>query len=105
MLVLTWMISIAGVLQQNHVTLGLIITNWVLIADAIAVLAVGAEIWFYTLQPKTNFLKQWVESSPQAQQVLQDTVRFRFRTKKAPVAHYAMVTSVCCLATLLRIHQ
>jgi len=74
MLVVTWMISIGGILQQNHVTAGLIITNWALIADAVAVITIGAEIWFYTLESTNNFLKQWVESSPQTIQSLQDTL-------------------------------
>lgn len=76
MLVITWMISIGGILQQNHIVLGLHITNWALIVDAIAVLVIGGEVWVYTLEPTKNFLQQWTTASPQVVQSLQDTVRF-----------------------------
>jgi len=74
MLVITWMISVGGILQQNHVTMGLIITNWALIADAVAVLSIGATVWFYTLRPTQNFLIAWEAASPVARQALQDSL-------------------------------
>ncbi len=75
MFVVTWMISIGGILQRFHNTMGLIITNWALIADAIGVLSVGGTVWFYTLREKSNFLQQWEQASPQLRQGLQDQVR------------------------------
>jgi len=72
MFIVTWMISIGGILQRFHNTMGLVITNWALIADAIGVLSVGGTVWFYTLREKSNFLQQWEQASPQLRQGLQD---------------------------------
>ncbi|KAG8905129.1 phospholipid scramblase 1 [Tulasnella sp. 403] len=72
--VVTWMISIAAILQQNHVTVGLVITNWTLILDASATLFIGCAIWYYTLMPTKNFLDQWQHSTPERLQALQDTL-------------------------------
>jgi len=72
--ILTWMVSVGAILQQNHVTIGLVITNWALIADAAMTVVVGCIIWFYTLRPTRNYLEAWEASSPQVRQALQDTL-------------------------------
>ncbi|THH06271.1 hypothetical protein EW145_g4197 [Phellinidium pouzarii] len=54
-LLVTWAFSVGAVIQPNHVTKPLIILNWLLILDAIAVLVVGTFIWFYTLEERANF--------------------------------------------------
>lgn len=71
---ITWVISIGGIIQRNNKTGGLIITNWALIMDATAVVVIGCIVWFYTLQETNNFLKVWETSSPATLQTLQDTV-------------------------------
>jgi len=75
MLLITWMLSVGSILQQNHVTIGLVITNWALIADAVGVLSIGATIWFYTLRETNNYLTQWKDASPAVLQNLQDTLQ------------------------------
>lgn len=74
MFLVTWLISIAGILQQNHVTVGLVATNWALIMDAIGVMITGTMVWVYTLQPTKNFLQEWEATSPLTRQSMQDTV-------------------------------
>lgn len=74
MFLVTWLISIAGILQQNHVTVGLVMTNWALILDAIGVLIIGTMVWIYTLEPTKNFLQEWEAASPATRQALQDKV-------------------------------
>jgi len=71
---ITWMMSIGGILQQNHVVIGLVITNWALILDALGVIAIGGTIWFYTLTPTLNYLDQWQLAHPATRQALQDTL-------------------------------
>jgi len=71
---LTWAISIIGMLQRNYITIGLIITNWALIGDAIAVVVIGGMVWFYTLTPTNNFLMAWKAAGPATQQALQDSL-------------------------------
>jgi hypothetical protein len=72
--IVTWMISILGILQPNHITMGLVITNWALIIDAIAVITIGGIVWFYTLTPTNNFLMAWKAVGPASQQALQDSL-------------------------------
>jgi hypothetical protein len=37
-LLLTSFLSVGAIIQRNHVTMGLVVLNWVLIADAVIVL-------------------------------------------------------------------
>ncbi|KAG8981879.1 phospholipid scramblase 1 [Tulasnella sp. 425] len=75
MFLVTWLISIAGILQQNHVTVGLVATNWALIMDAIGVMIIGTMVWVYTLQPTKNFLGEWEATSSVTRQSIQDTLK------------------------------
>lgn len=75
MFLVTWLISIAGILQQNHVTVGLVATNWALIMDAIGVMIIGTMVWVYTLQPTKNFLGEWEATSSLTRQSIQDTLK------------------------------
>ncbi|KAG8926136.1 phospholipid scramblase 1 [Tulasnella sp. 419] len=71
---ITWVISIGGFIQQNHVVMGLIITNWALILDAAATIVVGCIVWFYTLTPTKNYLEQWQTADTQTIQMIQDSL-------------------------------
>jgi len=71
---LTWVMAIIGILQRNHVTIGLVITNWALIVDAVAVITIGCIVWFYTLTPANNFLMAWKAAGPVTQQALQNSL-------------------------------
>lgn len=71
-LIVTFFISIAAVVQRNHVTIGLIITNYVLLVDAIGIVVIGSFVWFYTLEERANFYVLWQATTPQVRQTLQD---------------------------------
>lgn len=72
--IVTFFIAIVGVMQRNHVTIGLVVTNYVLLADAIGVLVIGTFVWFFTLRERANFHTLWLAATPQDRQQLQDQV-------------------------------
>ncbi|THG98905.1 hypothetical protein EW026_g3346 [Hermanssonia centrifuga] len=71
-LLVTFAISIFAIVQRNHVTLGLVILNWTLIADAIAVLVIGSMIWFFSLQQRNNYFKIFQAQSDSTRLAIQD---------------------------------
>jgi len=74
-LILTWAISIIGIIQRNNNTAVLIMTNWALIMDAVGVVVMGCMVWFYTLQETNNYLKIWEAATPATLQSIQDTLQ------------------------------
>ncbi|KAI0079013.1 tetraspanin Pls1 family [Panus rudis PR-1116 ss-1] len=72
MLLVTFAISIFAIVQRNHVTLGLVILNWTLIFDGIAVIVVGTYVWFQTLQERNNFLKRYAGATRDVRIQIQD---------------------------------
>jgi hypothetical protein len=76
-LLITFAISIAAIIQPNHVIIGLVILNWVLILDAMGIIAVGSFIWFYTLQERVNFQKVFSSLTTDQQISIQDHVLLR----------------------------
>jgi len=62
-LLLTFAFSIGAIVQRNHITIGLVILNWILIIDAIIIVAIGSFIWFFTLRERDNFHKIYSEQS------------------------------------------
>jgi hypothetical protein len=75
MMLLTWAVSVGAIVQRNHVTLGLKILNLFLIADAVAITAVGTFIWFFTLQERENFKEIFYSQSVETQSKIQDTLK------------------------------
>lgn len=73
-LLVTFAISIGGIVQRNHVTLGLVTLNWVLILDALGIIVIGTFVWFFTLQEGANYHKRWLATTPEARRALQDQV-------------------------------
>jgi len=71
-LLITFAISIGGIVQQNHVTIGLVILNWVLLLDGIIILVVGSFIWIFTLKERNNYRAVFSRQSTQTQVSLQD---------------------------------
>jgi len=71
-LLITFAISLGAIVQQNHVTIGLVILNYVLIVDALGIVIIGTFVWFFTLQERANFYKLWLEATPQTRLILQD---------------------------------
>jgi len=71
-LIATFVISIAAIVQRNHVTIGLVILNYALLLDALAILVIGTFVWMFTLQERANFHKLWVEAPASTRIFIQD---------------------------------
>jgi len=71
-LLLTSALSVGAIIQRNHVTIGLVILNWVLIADAVVVLVIGTFVWFYTLRERAEFHHVYANLQPSQRITLQD---------------------------------
>ena len=77
-LLFTFAVSIGAIVQKNHVTIGLVMLNWLLVLDALVILIVGTIIWFYSVQQRANYLKVFEAASPTTRIALQDKVRCFF---------------------------
>jgi len=71
-LIVTFAVSIAGVVQKNHVTAGLVALNYTLVLDAIGIIIIGTFVWFFTLQERANFHVRWLDLSPDKRIAIQD---------------------------------
>jgi hypothetical protein len=69
---ITTALSIGAVIQRNHVTIGLVLLNWVLISDAIIVLVVGSFVWFYTLRERAEYHVKYARLQPSQRIAVQD---------------------------------
>lgn len=74
-LLITFALSIGGIVQRNHITIGLVILNWSLILDAIAVLVIGTFVWFYTLRERNSYHIVFSQQSVQNQIAIQDKLK------------------------------
>lgn len=72
MLCVTFAFSIGAIVQKNHVTIGLVILNYLLIIDAVAVLCAGTFIWFFSLQQRNNFHVLYGKLPPESRSTIQD---------------------------------
>ena len=68
----TFLISVGAIIQRNHVTIGLIVFNWLLILDTAFTVIFACILWFRTLQEEDNFEKVWIATSNQTRLTLQD---------------------------------
>jgi len=71
-LLLTSFLSVGAIIQRNHVTIGLVILNWLLIADAVIVLIIGTFVWFYTLRERNEFHVLYANLQPSQRITIQD---------------------------------
>lgn len=71
-LLITFVISIGAIVQRNHVTIGLVILNYILVLDALAVGIIGSFVWFYTLTERNDFFVLWKEANNTTLIELQD---------------------------------
>lgn len=69
---ITAALSIGAIIQRNHVTIGLVVLNWVLISDAIIVLVVGTFVWFYTLRERAEYHVKYAQLQPSQRITVQD---------------------------------
>jgi len=74
-LLITFAISIVAIVQRNHITVGLVVLNWILILDALAIVIVGTFIWFMTLRERDNFHHVFAEQTPAARIAIQDKLK------------------------------
>ena len=72
----TWVVSVGAVIQKNHITGGLVLLNWMLIADMLYLTGAGTVIWFFTLRMRNSFHKIWSHQSPGTRIAIQDMVGF-----------------------------
>jgi hypothetical protein len=72
MLIATVVISIFAIVQANHITIGLVILNWVIIADVVAILTIGTIIWDYTLTERADFHPIYAALTPAQRTTIQD---------------------------------
>jgi len=70
---ITTALSIGAIIQRNHVTIGLVVLNWVLISDAIIVLVVGTFVWIYTLRERAEYHVKYAQLQPSQRITVQDT--------------------------------
>jgi len=68
----TFVVSIGAVIQQNHITIGLAIFNWLLIINAILTVIYGSNLWFMTLREEHNFGSIWNATTPARRIAVQD---------------------------------
>lgn len=68
----TFIISVGAIVQRNHVTIGLVILNWLLIFDTAFTVVFAAVLWFRTLAEQDNFEKVWIAAPAQTRIALQD---------------------------------
>ncbi|KAI0807281.1 hypothetical protein C8Q74DRAFT_1226864 [Fomes fomentarius] len=71
-LLATWVVSIGGIVQKNHVITGLVITNWMLVLDSIIILIVGTILWFFSLQQRANYEVVYNAVSRETRLAIQD---------------------------------
>ncbi|KAI0747864.1 tetraspanin [Daedaleopsis nitida] len=71
-LLLTFVVSVGGIVQKNHVTSGLVMLNWLLVVDALVILVVGTIIWFFSLQQRNNYFKVYNSVSAETRIQIQD---------------------------------
>jgi hypothetical protein len=73
--VATFIISIAAVIQRNHVTIGLAILNWVLMVNTVVTVIFGGNLWFMTLQEEKNFGEVWNATTSERRIGVQDQLQ------------------------------
>lgn len=73
--VATFVVSVGAIIQQNHVTIGLAILNWVLLANTVFTVIFGANLWFMTLRENENFGNVWNTTTPDRRIAVQDVLK------------------------------
>ncbi|KAI0256511.1 tetraspanin [Lactifluus subvellereus] len=69
---LTSFLAVGAIIQRKHVTIGLVVLNWVLISDAVIVLVVGSIVWVFTLQERIEFHTRYAKLQPSQRIAIQD---------------------------------
>lgn len=101
MLIITFVVSIGAIVQKNHVTIGLVILNYILVADAIAVLCIGSFVWFYTLRQRNNFHPLYVALPDTSVAFIQDKVSFRWLYPHSTSCSLSCSLAAAAISTVL----
>lgn len=72
LLLVTFVISIGAIIQQAHILVPLIVLNWALVVDGIAVVVVGCMMWVATLAERSGFKDRFIGESSDFQIKIQD---------------------------------
>jgi len=72
LLLITFVISIGAIIQRSHITQPLMVLNWALVVDGVAIIFVGSFFWFITLAEQDNFLQRLTASTPEVRIAVQD---------------------------------
>jgi len=72
-LIATFLISLGAIVQPSRVTIGLVILNWALIVDGLAILVVGTYLWYFTLGIRANYFHVFNAATPAVRVQIQDT--------------------------------
>jgi hypothetical protein len=89
-LLVTFVISVAAIVQRNHVTMPLVLLNYALVIDALGIVVIGTFVWFYTLRERANFYELWKLLTREERISLQDQVR-HLRLPTYPVSDLSTV--------------
>ena len=73
-LIVTFVISIAAVVQKNHITFGLVFLNYLLILDVLGIIVIGTFVWWFTLKERVYYRGLWANASIATRIALQDQV-------------------------------
>lgn len=76
-LILTWALSIGAIVQKNHITVGLVAMNWLLIVDMLGILIIGTFVWVFTLQERIFYHQRFIEAPQSLQIAIQNKVCYR----------------------------
>jgi len=71
-LLVTFAASIGAVIQPNHVTIGLVLLNWMLLLDALGIVIIGTSVWFFTLHERANYHQLFLGASDTTRIHIQD---------------------------------
>lgn len=70
-----FVISVGGVIQPNHVVIGLQIFNYALVFVGSLCVVVGSTVWFWTLREQENFRQVWLGLATAKQAAIQEKLR------------------------------
>lgn len=73
-LLATFLVSIVAIVQPNHITIGLVILNWTLVVDGLAILVVGTYLWYFTLGIRTYYFHVYNAASADIRVQIQNEV-------------------------------
>jgi len=71
-LLATFVLSIGAIVQANHVTIGLVILNYMLLLDSVIILVIGTVVWMASLTQRDAFHKVWTGMSVDNRIFIQD---------------------------------